>query len=601
MVKIKEIKIVRFRSINEIVLKIDDNCNIASICGQNNVGKTNVLRAIDLFFNPNKYDYKLDVPHFKQANEYGGGSVYTTITITFFDIDTNSIYCFTRDFKKWIDGKPDLVKCYKKAGNIKTDLSEKDVIKFFSKIKVYFVESVDSILYDTINDVADDVLEIKYKNARFSDSRKKLKQYYDEYIDGMQEILNEFSTQISNTFTSFNKNWSIDFNVPKQSSTFQELITRDVVFNLYDKGASGIVNKGAGLQRLAAILLQFEVIKRNKKTQAIILIDEPDLYIHEGLQKKLYEFINSVSKTNQILYTTHSPVFVDTYKMRNVFLIELKPEVRNVKGKENTVYLSTLVDLNKDNGYEKICEHLGIERDIAEPLHQFNILCEGESDVRYFSQLAKYFGCKEVNFISANGVTAIPKWLQFYNAFYKDIPDKKPIVKVVFDNDSEGRETYKKVKPNQYSNIIVQKILLNNYLGDANINEQQNNTNNEVEDFVYPEIMCYLVNQLLKKKSMNLINEKEVVKKIKAPAFKNYGILSLIENEKNNANPDRGQEVTFALSNLATENIKKSLSDMFKIQLNSKLIRVLNDCRIKYPFVESMIKELFNFTATASN
>ena len=39
----------------------DKNMPIA-ICGQNNVGKTNTLRAINLFFNPECFDLQLDIP-----------------------------------------------------------------------------------------------------------------------------------------------------------------------------------------------------------------------------------------------------------------------------------------------------------------------------------------------------------------------------------------------------------------------------------------------------------------------------------------------------------------------------------------------------------
>lgn len=596
MIRITEVKILRFRSINELQLIFSADGNTVAICGQNNVGKTNILRAIDLFFHPENYDYKLDVPHFKQANEFGGGSVYTCISISFLDTSSNTTYCFTRDFKLFIQEKNSLIKCYSIKDNVKTELEEKATKTFLSKIKLYFIQSVDSILFDTINDIADEVLELKYKNARFSESRKLLKKYYDEYIDGMQEILNDFATQISGTFTDFNKNWSIEFVVPKNSNSFKELITKDVSFNLYDKGAKGIVNKGAGLQRLALILLQFEAIKRNKKTQSIVLIDEPDLYIHEGMQKQLKRFIDKMSTNTQVIYTTHSHIFIDTYKLDNTFLIELNCEKKSVKGKDEDFYFTEKVDLNADIGHQKICEHLGIQQDVAEPLEPKNILVEGESDKQYLLELSKFFQLPSINIISANGVTNFPKWLEFYNSFYKNLSGTKPFIKVVFDNDVAGRDTYKKVKPEKYSYITVEKVIINNCYGDANLMEDGNNTNNEIEDFVYPEVVCFLVNKLLAKRSMQPINVNKLISKAGKPSFKGSGILSLLENEKNDKNPERGQEVTFSISNLATENIKTSLANMFKLELNTKLISILNECKIKYPYVESALHELFDFS-----
>ena len=49
MIKIIHAEINRFRSIMSLDLDFDNNYNLVTICGKNNVGKTNVLRAINLF------------------------------------------------------------------------------------------------------------------------------------------------------------------------------------------------------------------------------------------------------------------------------------------------------------------------------------------------------------------------------------------------------------------------------------------------------------------------------------------------------------------------------------------------------------------------
>ena len=52
MLKIADLEISCFRSILNLKLCIESEPNLISICGENNVGKTNTLRAINLFFNP---------------------------------------------------------------------------------------------------------------------------------------------------------------------------------------------------------------------------------------------------------------------------------------------------------------------------------------------------------------------------------------------------------------------------------------------------------------------------------------------------------------------------------------------------------------------
>ena len=54
--------------------------------------------------------------------------------------------------------------------------------------------------------------------------------------------------------------------------------------------------------------------------------------------------------------------------------------------------------------------------------------------------------------------------LKLYESYYKNSPcTYKPKVRVIFDNDNQGRTSYKKVKPNSYNNIIVKCELLKNY------------------------------------------------------------------------------------------------------------------------------------------
>jgi len=50
MIKIKKVHIKRFRSIMDLKLEINQDNNFISICGENNAGKTNTFRAINILF-----------------------------------------------------------------------------------------------------------------------------------------------------------------------------------------------------------------------------------------------------------------------------------------------------------------------------------------------------------------------------------------------------------------------------------------------------------------------------------------------------------------------------------------------------------------------
>lgn len=75
MVKMQKIHIKRYRSILDLTINVNTNNNFITICGENNTGKTNILRAIDLFFNSEKYEPSKDVPHHKLEGSRGVLSV----------------------------------------------------------------------------------------------------------------------------------------------------------------------------------------------------------------------------------------------------------------------------------------------------------------------------------------------------------------------------------------------------------------------------------------------------------------------------------------------------------------------------------------------
>ena len=143
--------------------------------------------------------------------------------------------------------------------------------------------------------------------------------------------------------------------------------------------------------------------------------------------------------------------------------------------------------------------------------------------------------------------------------------------------------------------MVTKMIKLRNSNGFKNKDVCNNDSNIEIEDLMYPELMCFLVNQILLKKKLKTIDSKKVVDLISKKAFNKKGILELMEHEKNNANPEDGDIISFTASGNATNNIKKGLAGMFNIAGDYELIELLKECDIKYPFVRHYVNELFDF------
>lgn len=324
MIRISHLCIERFRSIMKIDYEIYQENNIVALCGRNNVGKTNTLRAINVFFNPEQYDRGTDMPRIKKAT--GGAAIHPKIAITFYDDKQQKYYSITRNFASYDEQNSGLegysyTKNKKRREN-KTQFTESQLLQFLDKIEFAYIESINILMPQLVEKLTTEVIDVQYDRARFSETKRKLKESYDAYIDGLKGIMDAFATDISETFKNFQDDWSVKFNVPKNSDTFRQLISDDVKLQLDDCGSIGIEDKGAGLQRLATILLQFEMLARvHNKKQVIVCIDEPDVYLHEGLQKKLKMFFDEKAKSMQLFLTTHSKVFINPYSMKNVFLL----------------------------------------------------------------------------------------------------------------------------------------------------------------------------------------------------------------------------------------------------------------------------------------
>lgn len=560
------------------------------------MGKTNVLRAVNLFFNQDDYEPQVDMPVFKSAT--GGSAIHPKITIRFFDDKNLLIYEIEKNWKDW-NAEKISIKGKKKKNYERnwTNLDEEDCLEFLGKIKFYFLEAANMIIPDMINEISDNMLTSEFDKSRFSQSKKELKTAYDKYVDGLQSVLDEFANSISETFKLFKDNWNVRFIVPKRSNSFRELISEDVELTINDQGSLGIEDKGSGLQRLASILLQIETAIRGEKGGGIIFcVDEPDIFLHEGMQKKLKEFFDLKAVDMQIIYTSHSKIFINTYNMKNVVLLDAiihtKSSVR--KKRDINVIETKKIDITNEDGYAIICENLGIEKSEYNILESKNVLVEGNCDKKYLEGLMRYFGLKVPNIISVNGANNIVKYLEFYESYYKNINNYMPKIEVIYDNDSAGRDAYEKNRKKNYNHIAVNHHILQNAWGDANVNLQNNSTNNEIEDFVYPEVMCYLVNEILKKKRMNMIKSEELINQLSSPAFKRGGFMSLCEFYKNSANLQNGAEISFVSSGHATNQLKESLAGVFQIEGNKKLLNIIENADKKYPYVKDELLKISN-------
>ena len=99
-------------------------------------------------------------------------------------------------------------------------------------------------------------------------------------------------------------------------------------------------NRSTGLQWFLSFYIVFLVESIGEHKKAMLLLDEPGMSLHPLAQRDLSAFFENLSKTNQLIYTSHSPFLVDADRLeraRKVYVADdgstrATPDLRHSEG-----------------------------------------------------------------------------------------------------------------------------------------------------------------------------------------------------------------------------------------------------------------------------
>ncbi|HEX9830379.1 MAG TPA: AAA family ATPase [Thermodesulfobacteriota bacterium] len=377
--RISNINIKHYRSIAD---SGDINpTKLFALIGRNNTGKSTVLKALQILwlqqdlheedFHKNK---KKKIEISACLEEFSENSRYTEyqdelgkIRIgVIYDKDLSPTYYLNGDsitptkFKKILPPLLSIPDIRNPQGEATggTNSFMKDLIGLILKAKNEETQVLggDNLEEKKLGDATDD--EIK----RFLESRRR-----KDLVDLAKEVSSYFQ-RIVNT-----DNFHLEI-IPAVDLSKISYETRIVDRNLQkdlERGVS-ILSCGTGLQSMY-ILALLETYANTKQhfDDSILLIEEPEVYLHPDFQRKMFQALRQIASTNQVIYTTHSPIMIsDLWLVSSIRLVRLE--------EGETVIEKINIDL--------VINELGIRYD--DILNVKNIIfVEGPTDAVFFRHI----------------------------------------------------------------------------------------------------------------------------------------------------------------------------------------------------------------------
>ena len=236
------------------------------------------------------------------------------------------------------------------------------------------------------------------------------------------------------------------------------IFSRGVELSVDDGVDTDVLLKGHGLQRCIIFSLLQTLILNERGTlltgktdddeypPIILAIEEPEIYIHPQLGKLFYDVLVEFSKNDQVIYTTHSPRFIDVFEYDAIALVsKSKAEGTKVQNCENKAF-DGLTDKKIFKGITQL------NSDVNELFFARNVIVvEGPEDKIAITETLKKTGKiiirpeeQQITIVVAGGKQSIPFFVRILNAFkinYVVLHD----LDIIAGMDKNDEDTHKKI------------------------------------------------------------------------------------------------------------------------------------------------------------
>lgn len=235
------------------------------------------------------------------------------------------------------------------------------------------------------------LLEYKLFNMNVNAFAERLNQYFHANGAISQEIKFELEFQVEDLF-----------------NIQTEVINKD-------RGTIGTIETlSEGIRSIYALSLLEAYIDEDNTIPCIIIIEDPEIYLHPQLQKSASEILFRLSKKNQVIFSTHSPNMIFNFSSKQIKQVVLDQN-----------YDTTI---NEETDIDEILDDLGYTANDLMNV-SFVFIVEGKQDgnrlplllEKYYSEIHDEDGkIKRISIIPTNSCTNIKTYanLKYINKLY---------------------------------------------------------------------------------------------------------------------------------------------------------------------------------------
>lgn len=232
--------------------------------------------------------------------------------------------------------------------NDKQEISENDIKQLLPQLKVIpairdpkneSTAGTNSYLKELIQMLDDEIqtnIEIEGNNISYKELNKVIAEETKNRCKSIGDNITTFYNQAIGT-NDYEVIIDSDVNISK-GTTFTTKI-KDINTGI----ESDILSCGTGYQSMIILSILETYVKISRKNSSyILLIEEPEVYLHPKLQRKMIDALINISQTNQVIFTSHSPITVSKLSKEQIKLVKKEQGIATIEDIDPKVVIDEL-------------------------------------------------------------------------------------------------------------------------------------------------------------------------------------------------------------------------------------------------------------------